>query len=99
LKKRAAHRCAAPSNRAWLFGSKMSRFLLVSRPWCTCCCHRQLYHDPQTEGCGSIDKSVTIDFEQGEVSVENGTGGKETFALGSAEGFGVISRAWLRGRF
>ena len=41
-------------------------------------------------------KRITIDLERGEVTVEPGSPGARTHALGSAEGFAAVSQAWLR---
>jgi cephalosporin hydroxylase len=39
---------------------------------------------------------IKIDLENSSVSIEDGEGGSQTFALDSAEAFSIISRAWLR---
>ncbi len=39
---------------------------------------------------------VSVDFEAGTVTVDNGAGGTVEHSLGSAEGFNLVSQAWLR---
>ena len=41
-------------------------------------------------------KRLTVDLEEGRVTVEDGSLRPRTLALGSAEGFAAVSKAWLR---